>query len=62
MLGGGLFGVLGIFLAVPIIALLRIMMLDLMDGKARRLEIANAENAPKPTDIEKKEVKDDIKK
>lgn len=38
LLGGGLFGFLGIFLAVPIIALLRIILLDFMDLWERRQE------------------------
>lgn len=36
LLGGGLFGILGIFLAVPIIALLRIILLDVMDLREKK--------------------------
>lgn len=38
MLGGGLFGILGIFLAVPIVALLRIIVLDILGMKERKLK------------------------
>ena len=36
VLGGGLFGVLGVFLAVPIFALLRIIVLDMLDRREKK--------------------------
>lgn len=36
LLGGGLFGIIGIFLAVPIIALIRIIVLDILDVKEKQ--------------------------
>ncbi len=36
ILGGGLFGVLGIFLAVPMFALLRIILLDVLERRERK--------------------------
>ena len=35
IVGGGLFGILGIFLAVPIIALIRIIMIDILDKREK---------------------------
>ena len=35
IVGGGLFGVIGIFLAVPIIALLRIIIIDILETRER---------------------------
>lgn len=37
LLGGGLFGVLGVFLAVPIFALLRIILLDVLRHRERKV-------------------------
>ena len=42
VLGGGLFGVLGIFLAVPCFALLRIIVLDILENHEHRLATAAA--------------------
>ena len=36
VLGGGLFGILGIFLAVPIVALLRIILIDILEIQERK--------------------------
>lgn len=38
VLGGGLFGVLGIFLAVPVFALLRIIILDILELREQHLD------------------------
>ncbi len=39
VLGGGLFGILGIFLAVPVFALLRIILLDMLDRREEKSKI-----------------------
>ncbi len=44
VIGGGLFGILGIFLAVPVIALLRIILLDMMDSREKKLNAEKIEN------------------
>lgn len=55
LLGGGLFGIFGIFLAVPIVALLRSILLDIFELKERKLkekaasEHALAENTEQKT-------------
>ena len=36
LIGGGLFGFIGIFLAVPLIAMLRIIALDILEGRERK--------------------------
>ena len=48
LLGGGLFGILGIFLAVPIFALLRIILLDILETweKKKGLKAAEISGAP----------------
>lgn len=59
LLGGGLFGVFGIFLAVPIVALLRSILLDIFDLKERKMKeratIENTLSENKNTDIKKDE-------
>lgn len=44
IVGGGFFGVIGIFLAVPIIALLRIILLDILETREQRKPQQPAQN------------------
>ncbi len=48
MVGGGLFGVLGIFLAVPVLALVRIVLLDLLDTREKQLLMQAEAGEEKP--------------
>ena len=56
LIGGGLFGFIGIFLAVPLIAMLRIIALDILESRERKgaplqaSASAAAEKPPKDTD------------
>lgn len=50
VLGGGLFGVLGIFLAVPIFALLRIILIDILEMRERKKLCRDAQSRGEPFD------------